>query len=308
MGGARFRRTRRRPPAARTRGLGQRLGVCDWGWAGACCWPAGGALWSGSGVVCTGCGAGMLPSSTDVGRPPRADRMASTNASNRKIPADQRVTWVRMVTAWRPPIRTSVPAPPPSDARPPPCPAWSRTEVTRTQQVRSRMTMSTPYMARGYYSGGRGPHKLGPGHGVERRAAHQHAIQLPLGEQVPDVPEIDAAPVQHRHLRRTPVAQPASHLPVDRRRIGGCGVLPRPDRPDRLVGDHDVVQVIGPQAFEPRRELTHDDAERLAGFPLRQGLAHAEHRDQVGVERRADLATRLLVGLAEHVAPLRMPD
>src|SRR6266487_3965643 len=102
----------------------------------------------------------------------------NTSARNRKIPAVHQVTLVRSVVACRPPMMVSVPAPPPSDASPPPCPACSRTAVARISESRMRMERRILYMRGARYLVRAGPHKLGPARGVERRATHQHAVEL----------------------------------------------------------------------------------------------------------------------------------
>src|SRR2546423_4211705 len=87
MRGVRCRGTRRRPRAARRPGDGQRWGggVLLEGWVGALC--DGGVVGSGSGVGCTGAGAGTFPSSTERGALLFDDITASTSQKNKKIVA-----------------------------------------------------------------------------------------------------------------------------------------------------------------------------------------------------------------------------
>ena len=104
----------------------------------------GGAFWgagvagSGNGVGCTGAGAGAPPSSTERGAALCADITARISEMNRKRPAHHQVTLVSNVVACRPPMNCSVPAPPPSDASPPPWPACSNTAVVRIRASRVR--------------------------------------------------------------------------------------------------------------------------------------------------------------------------
>src|SRR5207237_8798381 len=116
----RCRGTRRRPRAARRRGDGQR-------WGGGvlvegCGAPCGGVVGSGSGVGCTGAGAGTFPSSTERGAALFDDITARISETERKLPAHHHVILVSSVVAWRPPMNRPVPAPPPRAANPPPRP------------------------------------------------------------------------------------------------------------------------------------------------------------------------------------------
>src|SRR5437763_14240115 len=104
-------------------------------------------------------------------------------------------------------MNCSVPAPPPSDANPPPCPAWSRTAVVRINASRAKNTSSRLYIAPGNYLRHAGLHKLRPALGIERRATHQHAVQLALREQLGDVLRVHAAGVQHPGRGRASLAE-----------------------------------------------------------------------------------------------------
>src|SRR5205814_5331177 len=115
-------------------------------------------------------------------------------------------------------MNCSVPAPPPSDANPPPCPAWSRTAVVRINASRAKNTSSRLYIAPGNYLRHAGLHKLRPALGIERRATHQHAVQLALREQLGDVLRVHAAAVQHPGRGRAAPAEPGADLPMHRRK------------------------------------------------------------------------------------------
>jgi hypothetical protein len=57
-----------------------------------------------------------------------------------------------------------------------------------------------------------------------------------------------------------------------------------------------------------RAQLTPQHRLRLVGVPLRLGLAHAEDRLEARLQRGGNLARQGLVGLAEELAPLGMPE
>ena len=59
----------------------------------------GGVVGSGSGVGCTGAGAGTFPSSTERGAPLFDDITASTSETNKKSPAHHQVAFVSSVVA-----------------------------------------------------------------------------------------------------------------------------------------------------------------------------------------------------------------
>src|SRR5205085_6866082 len=110
-----------------------------------------------------------------------------------RIPGSHHGILVSRVVAWRPPMTCSVPAPPPSDANPPPCPACSSTAVVRINASRAKKNSSRLYIAPGNYLRGAGLHKLRPAVRIERRSAHQHAVQLAFREQLGDVRRVHAA-------------------------------------------------------------------------------------------------------------------
>src|SRR5207253_1067886 len=172
---------RRCRSSPRRLGDGQRWGGGLWleGCGGVFC--GAGLAGSGSGVGWTGAGAGAPPSSTERGAALCADMKARTREMNKKIPAHHQVILVSKVVAGRPPMNCSVPAPPPSDASPPPWPACSNTAVVRIRASRVRRISRKLYMRPGKYLGSAGLHKLRPAFGIERGAAHQDAIELAFG-------------------------------------------------------------------------------------------------------------------------------
>src|SRR6267378_587181 len=110
----------------------------------------------------------------------------------------------------------SVPAPPPMVASPPPCPACNSTAMARTSESRIRIPTRIPYMRGARYLGCGGAHKLRPGTGIERRSAHQHAIQLGLCQELGGILQIDAAAIenQKRGDGGSIVLQPATNRAV----------------------------------------------------------------------------------------------
>ena len=88
----------------------------------------------------------------------------------------------------------------------------------------------------------------------------------------------------------------------------GGGHLAGPDRPDRLVGDHDVAEPLGVDARQVLLDLMAELALGVAALALLLGLADAQHRQQPGVERGRHLLGQRPVGLAEQLAPLGVPE
>src|SRR5256714_456451 len=202
----------------------------------------------------------------------------------------------------------SVPAPPPMLASPPPCPAWSNTAVARIKESRIRMPTRIPYMRGARYLGRGGAHKLCPAAGIERRSAHQHAIELVLCQQLGGILQVHAAAVENEKWGddRRIVLQPATNCAVHFGGVLRRGVASRADCPNRLVRDRHAT--LAGVSGERGRELARYHRDGLARLALRQCLADAQDRLQVGRERRGELLPRLLVGLSEHVPTLGMAD
>src|SRR5262245_53590874 len=120
----------------------------------------------------------------------------------------------------------SVPAPPPMDASPPPCPACSSTAVARIRASRMRIPTRIPYMRRARYLRNGSAHKLRPVARVERCAADQYAVQLVLGEQLRGVLQVHAAAIEYDvgSGRHRMVFQPAANRPMHLCRVLGSGV------------------------------------------------------------------------------------
>ena len=84
----------------------------------------------------------------------------------------------------------------------------------------------------------------------------------------------------------------------------GRGGLAGPDGPDRLVGDYQAGGVA--DSLQSRPDLAADDVRRPTLFSLLQGLANAHDGLQSGCLGRLDLVIDRFIGLAEHLAALRV--
>src|SRR5213593_3627090 len=311
-----IRGTRLRPRGARRRADAHRSGGlwpegCDCLEGGGAAGAAGagcGVLWSGSGVACIGAGAGASVSITDLGPAPREDMMARTRDTNRKIPAPHQLTLVNRVVACRPPMNCWVPAPPPSDASPPPWPACSNTAVVRIRASRVRRISRKLYMRPGKYLGSAGLHKLRPAFGIERGAAHQDAIELAFGEEGGGVLRVHTSAVEDPRRRGASACEPAADLPVHGGGVLGGRVAAGADRPHRLVRDHDPGQRRALETAQRGGELADDHRQRMPRVALRERFSDAQHGLESRPERRAHFATSVFVGLAEDVASLGMAD
>ena len=117
-----------------------------------------------------------------------------------------------------------------------------------------------------------------------------------LREQLRGVLRLDRAAVEHRQ-----VEQGLDRLVRLLRHLGRGG-LPGADRPDRLVGDHEVV--VGLE----HADLAAEDVVGLARLALGQGLADAGDHVQPALQRGAAAPRDGLVGLAEVLAAFRVAD
>src|SRR2546429_683505 len=233
---------------------------------------------------------------------------ARTSEMNRKIPAHHQVILVSKLVACRPPMNCSVPAPPPSDASPPPWPACSNTAVVRIRASRVRRISRKLYMRPGKYLGSAGLHKLRPAFGIERGAAHQDAIELAFGEEGGGVLRVHTSAVEDPRRRSASACEPAADLPVDRGGVVGGRVAAGADRPHRLVRDHDARQRPAVETAQRGGKLADDHRQRVPRVALRERFSDAQHRPGPRPERRAHFATSVFVGLAEQVASLGMAD
>src|SRR6187551_3288076 len=85
--------------------------------------------------------------------------------------------------------------------------------------------------------------------GLQRRAANQSTIHVRHAEQVRGVTSLAAAAIEDAQTGRdTSIvgAHPPAYESVDLLRLLWRGGTPRPDGPDRLIGDHAAVQTGSP--------------------------------------------------------------
>ena len=89
--------------------------------------------------------------------------------------------------------------------------------------------------------------------------------------------------------------------------LGGSG-LSGTDGPYGLVGDDDVLHVLGGEVCENVDGLGFDHFEVLAGFALLEALAHAEDYAEAVVECEPGLVYELGVGLAVVLTALGVSE
>src|SRR3989442_12010084 len=122
--------------------------------------------------------------------------MARHSNSRRNSPPQAEVIWGSGVVVGRPPRNISVRARPPGDASPPPCPACNSTAMARMNESSSRTAIRiVETMRQVSYSARGGLHKLRPALRIEGCAADEHAVELPLGEELCDVLQAHAPPI-----------------------------------------------------------------------------------------------------------------
>src|SRR3954463_4381836 len=106
---------------------------------------------------------------------------------------------------------------------------------------------------------------IGPLLRVEARTSDENTIQLRPRQELRHVVGVDTATIQNRNpAGNAGAAQLHPNQLVNLRSIIGGGVLPSADGPHRLVRQHDLRPVSGPEGLEHRRELAHH---RLLGPP-----------------------------------------
>ena len=85
-------------------------------------------------------------------------------------------------------------------------------------------------------------------------------------------------------------------------------VAPGADRPDGLVGNHQLTDLLRRQVIQALLDLTVEHLERLVALALVQRLADAGDRRQAGGKRRVHLPVHHRIGLAEQRPPLGVAD
>src|SRR6266511_3331998 len=131
---------------------------------------------------------------------------------------------------------------------------------------------------------------------VERRAADEGAVDVRKREELPRVLGLHRAAVEHGHVEQA--FDELVRLLGDLR----CRGLACPDRPDRLVGEDEVVLGL------EHGDLAPEDVLGLAGLALGPCLADTGDHGEAGVERGPGASRDALVRLAEELPPLRVAD
>ena len=129
-----------------------------------------------------------------------------------------------------------------------------------------------------------------------------------LGQQLRGVLQVHAAAVENHERRggNRVVFQPAANRPVDLRGVLRRGVSSRADRPHGLIRNRHARLAVA--LAQRGLELPRHDLQRVAGLALLERLTDAEHRLQVGRERRSDFFFGVGVRLAEDVTTLGVAD
>ncbi len=152
---------------------------------------------------------------------------------------------------------------------------------------------------------------LGEGVRLKRRAADESAVDVIQRQQLGGVLRLHRPAVEDPHpLRRRSVAI-ADQRPdeadrflrlIGRRRAAGA------DRPDRLIGDHDLRQPLVGNAREVLLHLLAQLAIGLVVVALGLRLANTQDRRQACSERSGHLGGEGPVGLAEVLPALGVTE
>ncbi len=139
---------------------------------------------------------------------------------------------------------------------------------------------------------------------LQRRSTNQEPIDIRLLGQIPAVLLRHAAPVDNPRLVRDLTAHLLPQELADRGvhllRLLRAGHLARPDGPDGLVRNHNIVPVLDLPLDRP--QLCRDHLDRVAALPLLQRLAAAQDHVDAALERGLGLGGDELVVLLEDDA------
>ena len=148
--------------------------------------------------------------------------------------------------------------------------------------------------------------------GLEGGAADEAAVDVGLGEELLGVGGLAGAAVEDRGVVGDGLAEQAGEdvadVGVDLFGLGRSGGLAGADGPDGLVGDDDLLHILGAEVGEDGLGLVFDDLEVLAGFALVKVLSDAEDDAEFGGEGEFDFLDELLVGLAVVLAALGVAE
>src|SRR6516165_1892113 len=245
-----------------------------------------GGVGGGGAIGATGAAGadGALCSIIDCGARPRLLNQTSERLVTMKSTARMAVVRVSRFAVERPVINPDIPPPPMPSA--PPSLFCSRTTPTRAIATRIWTTRSRTIMERFYLLFGRlarGVSRAGSAAaagdrpetiGVEACSADQRAIDLGQAKDARGVLRIDRAAVENPRARRNARTNCGVHC---RDVFQGRG-KPGADRPDRLIGDDEV---IASGAVRDRSgELGRDDIGGVSRLALQLRLPDAKDRDQ----------------------------
>src|SRR5437870_2104937 len=150
------------------------------------------------------------------------------------------VSLVRKFPAPRPPNIVAPPPPPNTAPTCAPLPRCNSTTAIRKMHTRTWRAVTTMLMRFLFLLEMDDP---GECRGVEARAAHECAVDVGLRHQVVDVLGLDRAAVLDPDRvagGAEPRTEPLAHEPVHLLRGLGRGGAAGADRPNRLVGDHQL--------------------------------------------------------------------
>ena len=82
----------------------------------------------------------------------------------------------------------------------------------------------------------------------------------------------------------------------------------RADRPNRFVGDDDLLNLLLSEPLQPPFQLLLDDWKGFPVFPLLQGFPDAEDGKKAMVQGSLHPLVDRLIGLSKELPSLRMAD
>ena len=147
---------------------------------------------------------------------------------------------------------------------------------------------------------------------LERGAADEAAVDVGLGEELLRVGRLAGAAVEDRGVVRDGLVEEAGEdfadVGVDLLGLGRRGGLAGADGPDGLIGDDDLLHVLGGEVLEDGLGLGGANGEVLAGLALVEVLADAEDDAETRLEGEFHFLDELLVGLAVVLATLGVAE
>src|SRR5580704_14498500 len=137
---------------------------------------------------------------------------------------------------------------------------------------------------------------------LEAGAANERAVDFATRQDLGGVLRVDRAAVEDARAGGDAGANRRVYLED----VGGRRGQPRADRPDRLIGDDQLVG--GGPVRQRAGELRGNDGQRAASLALEAGLANTDDRNEPGAPAGYGLDVDLGIGFAAGMAALRMAD